>query len=618
MMVRRKRKFLVSMGLGIMLASLASTSWGWAVAARSDVTGATGWSDYSGAPRGGEDDRGGAAAPSETVIVASPNDPYYDLAEEIGAAEHSPVVHSWEGALAGEAGFVLWVVSPHGMSDHDLVDLGLARQRQKSTVSIGIITGSSVEQARQLWLRRDQASGRLVVAANAANPSGHLQSRIVVFGAGGTAIHPLTLSNVQRYLERADYFTFTGHGGDGHLALDEETRLRAKDIPALSSIVVGTASCNTVRVWEEDSIALAFVDGGAAAYAGFAYSPNEGYLLGEFYGAPFRYTWPDFPIGHVVEIQNRGAVKGFARFPYYYLLGDPRISLQEEAPYRLIEDTEDGSARRLRYDRAPEGIIPLRIPGGARYSFVQIPGVISSWGPEPFYNSRLEMVDFGEDKYVLFEHPGGPFEVMLSERPPLYWPVADVLMDSLDHTLVYLPQTGGDVVALFTGGAFCLVLFRLLRRTRRARLYLVASVLTAVFLASLQGAYALARLDEVTITSKMVEFSPLAVVGTFLVTAPAAFFFLATRSWAARGVALAVATAPTWASIVFSFAIVGVANNFVFRRGLGASIYNHGLGLLPLPTLLVQACAILFAFILVRAVVGRLEKRPRQVGDNSA
>ncbi|MDH4207824.1 MAG: C25 family cysteine peptidase [Anaerolineae bacterium] len=546
---------------------------------------------------------------SDTLILASLDDSYYGLAQEIAEVEGSTVVHTWADALAGETEFVLWVVSPEGMSDHDLVGLGLVRKERETAVSLGIITGSSMEVARQLWLRGGQAEGRLVVAANAANPSGNLRSGMLVFGPGGIAIRSLTLANVQRYLQRADYFTFTGHGGPRYLRLDEITVFRADQIPALSPIVVATASCNTVRIWEEDSIALAFVDQGAAAYAGFAYSPNEGYLVGEFYGAPFRYTWPGFPIGHVVEIQNKGAVKGFAQFPYYYLLGDPRIALQDEAPYRLLEDKEEAGARRLRYEGAPEGFIPLRISDGARYRFVEIPGVTSSWELDPFYNSRLQMVDFGDDKYLLFEHAGGAFEVLLRERPPWYWPAMDFLVDSLDHTLVYLLQTGGDVIALFTGAVAWLALLRLLRRTRRVRVYLLASVLTAALVACLQGAYALVRLGEVTVTSKMVAFSPLAVLGMFLVTAAAALVFLASRHWAPRIAALVMATAPTWASMAFSLALVGLVNNLTFRPKLGAGIYNYSLAVLPLGTLLVQVCVMLVCFSVAKVVVERLQLR---------
>lgn len=75
----------------------------------------------------------------------------------------------------------------------------------------------------------------------------------------------------------------------------EGVKITPEDVPQLDRAVIGTGSCQTVRPGNPDSIARCFVDQGAAAYSGFVYSPNEGYLIGEFDGLPFRYTWPDFP-----------------------------------------------------------------------------------------------------------------------------------------------------------------------------------------------------------------------------------------------------------------------------------------------------------------------------------
>jgi hypothetical protein len=47
-----------------------------------------------------------------------------------------------------------------------------------------------------------------------------------------------------------------------------------------------------VRLNAARSMALAAVAKGAAAFAGFLFSPIEGYLIGEFDGLPFRYTGP--------------------------------------------------------------------------------------------------------------------------------------------------------------------------------------------------------------------------------------------------------------------------------------------------------------------------------------
>jgi hypothetical protein len=550
-----------------------------------------------------------AASPQSIVVLASPEDPFYALADEIAAAEGAEVVESLQEALALEPEFLLWVVSPSELSDRMLVDFGLELGARDSVVSVGIISGSTMEQAHQLWERRSDVQGRLVVAANAANPSGHIRSSILVFGPGGAAAHPLTMADLRRYLQRADYLTFTGHGGRRDLRLDEETSLGPTDVPELSSVVVATASCNTFRIWEEESIALAFVDRGAAAYVGFAYSPNEGYLLGEFFGVPLRYTWPQFPVGHAVQLQSRGTVKGFASFPYYYLLGDPRIALQSEPPYQRAADREDGDARFLSYSGAPSGFIPLRIPGGARYEFVEIPGVTSSWEHDLFYNARLEMGDVGDDKLVLFQHGGGDFTVVLREKAPWSWVVSDVLSDSMDHTLLYLPQAGGDLLAIFLGVLAWLPIMRVVRRSSRAKQRLLASLGAGLVLACLHGAYVWARLDDVTITSKYVEFSAWSLLGTLLVTGAGAFVFLSARSWRGKGLALVVGTLPTWAAMCFSLALVAMVNILVFRPELGTGAYNYALGLLPLGALVVQGFVLAVCFSLLRWVTAPMERR---------
>jgi uncharacterized membrane protein len=542
------------------------------------------------------------------VVLADPSDPYYALAGGIALAEGSRLVTSPDEALAGDPEFLLWVVSPAWMSDQTLVELGLAMHARDSVVSVGIISGSTMEQARQLWQRGKEVEARLVVAANAANVSAHVPGIILVLGPGGEKGRVLTMEDLTRYLQRADYLTFTGHGGHRYLRLDERTKLLAADLPELSAIVVATASCNTFRIWEDDSIALAFVDSGAAAYAGFAYSPNEGYLLGEFYGVPLRYTWPGFPVGHVVQLQNLGTVKGFASFPYYYLLGDPRIALQSEPPYQQVGDREEGATRVLDYSGAPMGFIPLRIPGGAKYEFVEIPGVGSSWDHDCFYNSYLQTAGIGDDKLVLFWYGGGDFTVRLHEKAPWYWVAWDVLSDSLDHTLLYLPQSSGDIIALFLGGLAWLTIVSVAWRARRGKSLLLAGAGAGVVLAILHGVYAWARLDHVTITSKAVHGSLPALVGTLLITGAGACLFVGAKSWRGRVLGLVVGTLPTCAAIVFSLVLVAGANYIVFRPELGTGAYNYALALLPVPALLAQSAALLVCYALLSCVTARLRR----------
>lgn len=540
---------------------------------------------------------------SKTVILADPHDAYYALAEEIARRDGAHLVGSLEEAFALDPEYLLWVVSPSHLSDQVLVDFGLDMGGRESAVSVGVISGGTLEKARELWLRSGEARGRLVVAANATNPSGNIWSGITVFGPGGTTYRPLTLATLTRYLQRADYLTFTGHGGRSHLELYPDVWLNPRDVPDLSPIVVATASCNTFRIWEEDSIALAFVDRGAAAYAGFAYSPNEGYLMGEFSGVPLRYTWPGFPIGHVVQVQNRGTLRGFARFPNYYLLGDPRLALQSEPPYRLVADREGADARTLSYSDAPAGFIPVHIPGGARYTFVEVLGGTSAWEGDPFYNASLQMVNIGEDKYVLLKHAGGDFTLILHQAPPWYWPALDLFSDSLDHVLLYLVQTGGDVIGLFLGGLAWLTILRLFRRIEGGRLKLMASALSGAVFAALHAGYACARLGDVTITSKIVQFGPLSLVGTFLVTGAGTFLFLNSRSWRARALAVALGTMPVWVAISFSLAVIATVNIFVFGPELGTGAYNYALALLPIGALAVESLLLLAGFSLLNRLV---------------
>lgn len=563
-------------------------------------------------------------SPSSAVILASANDPYYTLAQEIAQHETLPIVHSFQEARARNPVFLLWVVSPSGLSDQGLVAFSLAL-KEASAISVGIISGDTLESARDLWWRATQVKGQRVIAVNGEYPAAWIaQGRIMVKSKGESAVLPLTSASLQQALQNADYVTFTGHGGRRYWRLDENTAFSSADVPRLGPVVIGTASCNTFRIWEKDSIALAFARQGAAAYAGFAYSPNEGYLIGEFDGLPFRYTWPDFPIGHVVQAQNRGALQGFARFPYYYLLGDPRIALQTQPSYRLLADSQTGEMRTLSYADAPVGVVPVRIPGGARYRFVEIPGVAAAWDDAPFYNAHLQTVNIRNDKYLLFVHRGGDFTLHLRPNPPWYWVAADLLTDSLDHALVYVQQTGGDILSLFAACIASMGVAWILVKRQAPLRSLVFAVLTGLGLAVLQGIYVLARLGQIDITSKPVKFSFLSLVGAGLLAGCGAFLYLNARSRLAREIAISVAVLPTLAATGFSLGCVAAVNGFLFAPELGTGLYNYALGSLSLGALIFQI--ILFELVCSSLVapsyrrwLARLGKdEPLRKGEQSA
>lgn len=538
------------------------------------------------------------------VVLADPNDPYYPLAEEIAGTEKAPLAPDLTTALAYKPEFLLWVASPSFFLDTVFVEFGLTMKGQPSAVSTGIITGSSIESARELWERSSEVRSQAFFAVNAPNPSARIfEGRIMEITQNSVETQPLTKPNFVNALQSADYLTFTGHGGNSYLGLKEGLTLVPTDIPSLNSPIVATGSCQTIRPWRENSIALRFVDQGVTAYSGFVFSPNEGYLLGEFDELPFRYTWPDFTIGHVIQAQNRGTLQGFAYFPFQFLLGDPRTSLQAEPPYRVVDDRQNGDKRVLKLEDVPAGIIPIRVTGGADYRFVKVPGVTSASGRDPFYNSRLQMVDMQNDKLILLVHEGGDLTIQLRKRIPWYWFPLDILLDSLDHTLIFSQQSSGDMLALgfsvlpllWVGWQF----FK--RRFPRKQVRLAATFGIAVSV--LQGVYVLARLDDVTISSKEVAFSPLSLLAAFLLSACGALLFIRARSWLGRLVALSVVTFPTWAPMIFGLLASAVINIFSISE-LGKPLYNYSLGLISVGAFLVS---VVFSGLALKYIKPRAE-----------
>ena len=516
-----------------------------------------------------------------TLILADPGDPYYVLAEEMAQRETLPIVHTLDEAMAQGPTFLLWVVSPGFLSDPIMIDFGLALRDRPSYVSVGIISGKTLEDARALWLRASEVKGERIYAANALNPAGNIEAEIIKFSQEGTSVRPLSPANLLESLKTADYWTFSGHGGSSYLRLDGDDKLQSGQVPPLPSTVIATSSCNTFRLWDDNSLPLDMVRQGAAAYAGFVFSPNSGYLIGAYGDVPFRYTWPEFPIGHAIQVQNRGTLQGFARLPYYWLLGDPRIALQAEAPYRLTETQSSNGSLMLFYTDAPAGIIPVRIPGGAKYRFVDIPGVSAAWDHDPFYNARLQMANIGDDKFILFEHRGGDFSLRLRSNPSWIWVIGDILADSLDTTYLLFYEHGSDIIMLVVAILLLPIVWLVLRKKASSRT-LVPALLTGLGFAAIHGLYAWARLERLTITSKIVGFRPLSPVSTFLLVGCGALLFLNARSWRGRVVAVLVATLSALLPAVLQLSLYFVASGLAPRVKLGFALWNASLGTQPL------------------------------------
>jgi hypothetical protein len=536
-------------------------------------------------------------------VLCEPKDPYYILALQISQSESIPLYHTLDRALAPEPRFLLWVGSPAGFSDKVLVRFGLALKARRCTTCFGIISGATLADARALWQRASRVRAERVYAVNGEYPAAQIERGRILTSTG--MIHasaPLTKASLTEVLKNADYLTFTGHGGGSYWRLAEGVRITAEDIPPLPPAVISTAGCQGVRLGSGSSIALAAVAQGAAAYAGFLFSPNEGYLFGEFDGLPFRYTWPRLTIGDVMRMQNRGAMEGFAAFPFYLLLGDPRISMQPEPALSLLRIETARRMRSLSYGEAPAGVFPFRIRDGARYHFVEIPGVTAASDHDLFYNARLQMVDEGADKLALVAHPGGDLTINLRPDAPWYWMVTDPLTDSLDHTFLLLPRRDESLLYLGAAGLALLGVIYMVRRKRAPLRVLLPGLLAGLAMGLSYLLYASYRLASVSVSSKPAAFGSSAIVATALLASCGVIFYIGAGSLPRKLLGVTVAVFPSLAPSIFSFSAILVFNTFFARPALGTGIYNYSLTWMSLIGLSCHAAVFMaLAFLLDRA-----------------
>jgi hypothetical protein len=89
----------------------------------------------------------------EIVVVCSLADPYHPLAEKIARADGLEIAEDFLMAIKLDPKFIILVASPENLSAELLLNIGRALQSSGTYPALGIITGSTMEKAEQLWAR---------------------------------------------------------------------------------------------------------------------------------------------------------------------------------------------------------------------------------------------------------------------------------------------------------------------------------------------------------------------------------------------------------------------------------------------------------------------------------
>jgi hypothetical protein len=566
-----------------------------------------------------------ASAGPETVVVAQPSDPYYPLAQKIAAQEHLPLAADLIDGNPDLPRYVILVASPASLTEERLAHLGRFFQNNDYSPAVGIISGATIEAAEQLWNRRNQPQvGKAYIAGDVDVLQRVFTPTIVNISGGANTTVPLTKAALLDSLTQASYVYWTRHSGGSTWYWNEaaesasaENELHASDLPQLQSLVVYSPTCAVFRPWLDQSIALGFVDHGAAAFLGFINSPHTSSFSKNGLAAPGLTTWADFPLGLAAQVQNKAITNMVYQSPQLFMLGDPRTNLSKEPPYLIRSDavTADGK-RVIEVVSDQQGVLAIKLQGAAEYPFIAVPGRAAISDKDLFFNSRLQTLRVGADRYLLYLHSGGSFRIELSRQAPFGWVIGDALVDGLDYGWVihWVNPYADSNPHLYLGALFLLAVILIIQRLiRKKSLGSYRGIfLAALLIALLRLAYGLLRLNQFTITNDQVVYRAADWLtgfgGIFACLAGGLILIKDSRRVIVKilGFLLAVAR-PLWMTLFYALFLT-LINNVPQVTGMtNANVWNYRLFEVSLIPLAVEALIVL---ILVRWV--SIHKRESQ------
>lgn len=504
------------------------------------------------------------------VVLSNENDPYYPLGQEIAKTEEALLIESVEDLYDISSRYVLYVASPNNITAQTLLQFSRFFKESGKYPALGIVTGSSIEQARRLWQRKVLAKGERRFIATDANKAVGLETGII-FDASSRPFHNITLNkdHIIDALQQADYFYWARHVTYTKWFWDQQNpsndvSLRVQDLPQLPPVVIHTPSCNSFLPSQKDNIALGFVERGAAAYIGHLYTPApfSGIFIGHLHDLPGRYTWDQFPIGIMTQVQNRMALRAASHLPYLFMLGDPRIALTQEQPYTVDSDQVYGDKRVIQGHTQHTGVLPVYIEEGAAYSFVRIKGLSSVSDRDLFYNGQIQTLNLQADKYLFFLHNGGHFHIEISKTPPFLWAIVDSLHDAFEYSWVVRGVTQGTIsfgfLAIFLG-----IFLVKISRKRSVKAY-IPSIVFGIVVALAQAIFIVYHGKSVTVSSYSVTYSPsqllLGFLGTFSTVSGGMMIIADAQKFLLKMLGMCLCVLPQFLLTGFYFLVVSVTN----------------------------------------------------------
>ncbi len=564
----------------------------------------------------------------ETVVVCSLADPYHPLAEKIARADGLEIAEDFLVAMKLQPKFIILVASPENISAELLLNIGRALQSSGTYPALGIITGSTMEKAEQLWARHDLArQGRNYVGGD-IEVTQRVNGPTIYDISSGAPKEDIELNkdNLIEVLKKADYFYWSRHVGgrtwfwnSESKDFDESDELHAEDIPPLGPVVIYTPSCNSLRPWLEDSIALGFIDQGAAAYLGDVNSPFTNAFIKRGLAAPGISSWEEFPLGLVAQVHSKMMTRALFTQPQFFMLGDPRIYLMKEPPYQVISDAVTENGKRVIVGGSDfSGVLAVKIEDGARYDFLEVKDVTAASEHDLFFNSKLQTMNLGADKYVLLLHPGGPFEIELSQNAPFGWVIGDAFTDMLDYSWVVLRLDEKIIFSrylyLIPAALLAVMLAYRVFRQKRSLMDYRGAFLCGLSIALIRMVYGLLRADAYTVSANFIDYYTvdligLGFLGEFASLSLGLILMMDTKKIASKILGLVCAVFPPLLLSGFYLGFITVVNVANQMAGTSASwLLNYSLFWMLFAVLLLEIGLVLIALRIVK--MGRVKAAP--------